>query len=165
MKTIYLLPGEWSCSKGPALIDTILGSCLGIVMRRPGGATCVAHCVLPRGTGEPGAQAGEARFVDRWLERTIAFFDHQGSDRGEIDVKLFGGSQLLPAAPASRSPSVGRQNLESALGILRREGFRVSEQDVGGHRGRRIVVNSVTGEVQVRYITPSVTHSPAKAAA
>lgn len=148
MNTVCLQPGEWFFSERPVLIDTILGSCLGIVMRHRDGATCVAHCVLPRWNGEPG---GEARFVDRCLEQMMMLFDRRGRERSELDVKLFGGSRMLVTDPPGRDP-VGRQNLDMALAILRREGIRVSAQDVGGNRGRRILVHSATGEVRVSYV-------------
>ncbi len=155
MTTVYLHPGEYFFSDEPAMIDTILGSCLGIVMRHRDGATCVAHCVLPRWHGETCAYGEEARFVDRCLGQMMAFFERRGIGHGQLEVKLFGGSQLLHSAERARMPSVGRQNLAAALSILRHEGIRVSAQDVGGNRGRKILVDSGTGNVDVRYMRPS----------
>jgi chemotaxis protein CheD len=152
MTCVSLKPGESFFSERPATVDTILGSCLGIVMRHRDGATCVAHCVLPRANGENAEPGCTARFVDQSLEQMLAFFERRGISHDQLEVKLFGGSQILTTGPVGRMPPVGQQNLEAALAFLGREGIPVSAQDTGGRRGRRILVDSSTGEVQVRYI-------------
>jgi chemotaxis protein CheD len=154
MRSVYLQPGEWFFSDRPARIDTILGSCLGIVMRHRGGATCVAHCVLPAWNGDTDESGDEARYVDRCLEKMMSFFDRRGIVRSQLEVKLFGASQLLPGGVRANTLAVGRQNLTAALEILQREGIPVCSQDVGGNRGRKISVNSATGEVTVTYMQP-----------
>lgn len=152
MTSLSLKPGECFFSEGPATIDTILGSCLGIVMRHRGGATCVAHCVLPRANSEITEPGCAARFVDQSIEQMLAFFDRRAISHDQLEVKLFGGSQILTRGFLGRIPPVGQQNLETALAILGREGIPISAQDTGGRCGRRILVDSATGEVQVRYI-------------
>lgn len=152
MRSLYLQPGEWFFSDRPAKIDTILGSCLGIVMRHHGGATCVAHCVLPAWKGETSESGDEARYVDRCLEKMLGFFDRRGIERSQLEVKLFGASQLLPGLVSGNTFAVGRQNLAAALEILEREGIAICSRDVGGNRGRKISVDSATGEVRVTYM-------------
>jgi len=164
ISSVYLQPGEWFVCDGPTAIQTILGSCVGIVMRHPHGPTCVAHCMLPRWNALPGPP-GEARFVDRCLTDMIALFDRRGLSRNQLAAMLFGGGRLLPGAAAGRMPGVGRQNVEAALSILHREGVDIVRQDVGGNRGRKLLVLSHTGEVTVSTISPLRLASPEEAVA
>ena len=48
--------------------------------------------------------------------------------------------------------SVGRQNIEAALAVLRQEGFAPRTSDTGGTEGRKLRFYSATGEVFVKRI-------------
>ena len=48
-----------------------------------------------------------------------------GALRQEVQVKLFGGADVLPLSAAGPlRPTVGKQNCEAAIEVLRDEGFQ-----------------------------------------
>jgi chemotaxis protein CheD len=145
---VYLKPGEWFFGEQPAVVETILGSCLGIIMRSSEGATCVAHCVLPRWEGGAAPDA-TGKFVDRTLAEMLRLFARRGVERVNLEVKLFGGAGVLLGGGGRAVQEVGRDNIEMAIQVLRREGIRVSACQVGGSRGRKIAVHTESGDVFV----------------
>ena len=149
---LNLQPGELYLARSPAILRTILGSCVGVTFwsaRLGAGALC--HGVLPRcPPGWPpssGLSAGH-RYVDFSIRYLAQQFDALGASRQELEVKLFGGADVLPTAGAGRGrPTVGALNCKVAAEVLAEEGLTVSASDVGGVRGRRIHFHTGTGEV------------------
>jgi chemotaxis protein CheD len=149
---LNLQPGELYLARGPAILRTILGSCVGITFwsaRLDAGALC--HGVLPKCPRDwpAGFSLAEAcRYVDFSIRHPARQFDEMGACRRDLEVKLFGGADVLPVAGTPRSkPTVGAQNCRVAEEVLAEEGFTVSASDVGGIRDRRIHFHAGTGEV------------------
>jgi chemotaxis protein CheD len=149
---LNLQPGELYLARGPAILRTILGSCVGITFwsaRLGAGALC--HGVLPKCPLDwpSGFSLAEAcRYVDFSIRHLARQFDALGACRRDLEVKLFGGADVLATTKARRSKlTVGAQNCRVAKEVLAEEGFTVSKSDVGGTRGRRIHFHTGTGEV------------------
>ena len=152
---IYLLPGELHLASKPAIIRTVLGSCVGITFwsaRLGVGALC--HSLLPRCPGNPANGAGRTgghRYVDFAIRDLARQFDKLGARRTEVQVKLFGGADVLVVSEAAAArPTVGRLNCEAATEIVRAEGFDVVASSLGGNSGLNIKFNTMTGEVLLR---------------
>jgi len=151
---LNLQPGELYLARSPAILRTILGSCVGVAFwskRLGAGALC--HGILPRAPAvwPPGFAASDGhRFVDFSIRYLARQFDALGARRDEVEVKLFGGADVLPllCVRADR-PTVGALNCQAAVSVLAEEGFTVTASDLGGTRGRRIHFHTGTGEVLV----------------
>ena len=149
---LNLQPGELFLARSPAILRTILGSCVGVTFwsaRLGAGALC--HGVLPRCPPglPPGGSASEGpRYVDFSIRYLARQFDALGASRRELEVKLFGGADMLPTAVDRQERlTVGALNCQAAIEVLAEEGFTVSASDLGGERGRRIHFHTGTGEV------------------
>ncbi len=145
---LNLQPGELYLARHPAILRTILGSCVGVTFwsrRLCAGALC--HCLLPRCPPNPLPAEGY-RFVDYSIRYLARQFDQLGARRRDLEVKLFGGADVLPVDRMVPSQAtVGAQNCAVALKVLDEEGFAVSASDLGGRRGRRIHFHTGTGRV------------------
>lgn len=151
---LNLQPGELYLTRTPAILRTILGSCVGVTFwnsRVGAGALC--HGMLPRAPSvwPAGFDVSEARrYVDFSIRHLAQKFDALGARREEVEVKVFGGADVLPLlAERGDRPTVGALNCQSAVDVLAEEGFRVSASDLGGTRGRRIHFHTGTGVVLV----------------
>ena len=149
---LNLQPGELYLARGPAILRTILGSCVGVTFwSQRLGAAALCHGVLPRcpRVWPPGSKPSDGhRYVDFSIRYLAQQFDALGAIRNELVVKVFGGADVLHVAETSRHrPTVGALNCKAALEVLEEEGFTVSASDLGGTRGRRIHFHTGTGEV------------------
>ncbi|MGA2134069.1 MAG: chemotaxis protein CheD [Bryobacteraceae bacterium] len=148
---IRVQPGEVYLVRYPAILQTILGSCVSAtfwIERLGAGALC--HGLLPR--CPPGAKPPDAfRYVDFSIRYLAEQFDALGACRHEVEVKLFGGADVLPSVvPRTGQPTVGALNSRAAWEVLAGAGLTVLASDLGGVRGRSIQFDTASGEVLVR---------------
>jgi chemotaxis protein CheD len=155
----YLKPGEVCFSERPALVMTLLGSCISVTMFSAHlGFGGICHVMLPRCPSECCLTiCDEAyRYMDCSVKGMVDEFTKKGACRGEIEVKVFGGSRILMAHRKETNVSVGSQNIEVAKETLLHEGLRVLVSHTGGTFGRKIFFFTHTGEVLMKKIRKSV---------
>lgn len=148
---VYVQPGESRLLREPAILRTLLGSCVGIAFRIPRlGVGALCHPMLPRcpaNSAVTSSRSVNRRYVDFAIRDLARQFDALGARRDEVEVKLFGGGDVLLVANDAARPTVGRLNIEVAIRVLEEEGFAVSASSLGGKRGVNIRFNTLTGEV------------------
>lgn len=151
---IYVQPGESHLVTEPTMLRTLLGSCVGIAFRVPRlGLGALCHPMLPRTPARLAATLSRSagrRYVDYAIRDLAKQFDALGARRNEIEVKLFGGGDVLLIDNNSNRPTVGKLNSEVAMKVLQEEGFAVTASSLGGKRGVNIHFNSGTGEVLLK---------------
>ena len=151
MPEIYVQPGESHLVREPAILRTLLGSCVGIAFRVPRlGVGALCHPMLPRFPVKQAVtltRSAGRRYVDFAIRDLARQFDALGARRDEVEVKLFGGGDVLLMVNDATRPTVGRLNIEVAIKVLEEEGFAVIASSLGGKRGINIHFNTQTGEV------------------
>ncbi len=111
--------------------------------------------MLPNVSASARSQASLGRrYVDFAIRELALRFDALGALRSEIEVKLFGGGDVLVVAINSSRPTVGRMNIDVAREVLNIEGFAVAAHSLGGNSGVHISFNTGTGEVRLRRLSP-----------
>ena len=147
---VTLMPGELFCGKNPTVVTTVLGSCVSVTMLcRRLSLWAICHGVLPEGNEDD--PPGCCRYVDESIRRMSEWFERRGALRKEIEVKLFGGAEILmERRDGSRFVPVGRANVNMALKILESEKLAVLTSDVGGYTGRKLRFHTRTGDVMVK---------------
>ncbi len=153
-RCINVLPGQLFLLRDPAILQTILGSCVGATFwSKRVGAGALCHGVLPRcpvSWPQDALPSDGYRFVDFCIRHLAHQFDALGAPREELEVKLFGGADVIPVRPGSTKPTIGALNCSAALETLAQEGLRVVASDLRGLRGRKIQFHTGTGEVLVQ---------------
>jgi len=148
---LFLRPGEIVVSREQLRVTTLLGSCVAVTLfvpRLPLAGIC--HALLPVCRSAAPCCNGEAgRYVECAVQFMLEQFSQYGVLPGEIQAKIFGGSFMFDTLDGRRR-SVGRQNIEMALQVLQLYGVKVLTQDLGGPRGRKIIFDTLTGEVFLR---------------
>jgi chemotaxis protein CheD len=144
----FLTPGTLYCSAGPAIVSTVLGSCVAVcLLDRQRRASGMNHYVLPRG---PAGEAKSLRYGDAALERLWERMSGFGCTAKDVDAKVFGGAAVLPFGDAE--DTVGAKNVRIALAWLRQHDIRVVARRTGGKNGMLIRMDTATGRVLVRRI-------------
>jgi chemotaxis protein CheD len=151
---IYVQPGESHLVRKPAILRTLLGSCVGITCWIPRlGVGALCHPMLPIYPAKPPADSSREagrRYVDFAIRDLARQFDDLGARRNEVVVKLFGGGDVLLVASDSTRPTVGKLNCDVAVKVLEEEGFQVVASSLGGNCGVNIHFNTRTGEVLLK---------------
>ena len=151
---VYLQPGESRLVREPTILRTLLGSCVGIAFRAPRlGLGALCHPMLPRCPTRPAvalSRSAGRRYVDFAIRDLARQFDGLGARRDEVEVKIFGGGDVLLMESDESRPTVGRLNSEAAMKVLAEEGFAVTASSLGGKRGINIYFNTGTGEVLLK---------------
>ena len=152
---LFLKPGQIVVSSHPLLVTTLLGSCVAVTMfcqRLKTGGIC--HAQLPTcREKEAEGRAHPGRYMDSALSEMLARLLERGVLAGELEVKVFGGSDMFQGR--GRGRAVGRQNAEMALAVLARESIKVANQDLYGERGRKIIFHTHTGAVFLKRLNRS----------
>jgi chemotaxis protein CheD len=78
----------------------------------------------------------------------IKKFDALGINRVDIQVKIFGGSDMFGTGSSDvLSKTIGMENVMVANTIIEKAGLRVAAFDTRGNQGRKILFFPHTGEV------------------
>jgi chemotaxis protein CheD len=144
---VFLKPGEVFVSRKPALVSTVLGSCVAVTLysaQRGFGAIC--HAMLPENVGRD----NDLRYVDTALEHIYEKIVQYGIGV-DLEVKLFGGAQVLDVGGSSgEKKSIGDQNISKAEEVLVSLGLTVLARDTGGMQGRKLFFCTRSGDVYLR---------------
>jgi chemotaxis protein CheD len=161
LSEIYVQPGESHLVCKPVILRTLLGSCVGITFWVPRlGIAAICHAMLPNYPSSPPPKLCRAdghRYVDFAIRDLAHEFDLLGVSRREVQVKLFGGGDVLVVGESLR-PTIGKLNCEVALKTLREEGFEVAASSLGGTSGLKIRFNTGTGDVLLQRLASSGSH-------
>lgn len=152
LQIFFLRPGEIHFTGSPCIVSTILGSCVSVTMfHRRTGTASICHALLPEFRRSNDTEG--FRFVDYSLSYMFSKFDAKRIPRYEIEVKLFGGSDMFGRNERSDNyVTIGRQNIREALFILENENMLPVASDIGGYFGRKIYFFTGTGEVFLKHL-------------
>ncbi len=153
---VKILPGEYYVSRGDESISTVLGSCVSACVRDPQrGVGGMNHFMLPEDTAvgpndwlDP-AVGLATRYGSYAMESLINDLLKLGASRERLEIKLFGGGQILAAMT-----DVGGRNIRFIRNYMTLEGYRVSAEDLGGTQPRKVVYFPVTGRARLRKLRP-----------
>lgn len=129
------------------MIGTMLGSCISVCLRDTDvGVGGMNHFLLPDSDATSSdVQLLEMRYGVHAMEHLLNDVLKRGGQRNRIEVKVFGGGNVLP-----NLTTIGEHNIAFTRRFLRDEGLRVSSAHVGGTVSRRVVFHPHTGKVLVR---------------
>ncbi len=144
---VYLKPGEVIVSRHPIVVSTILGSCIAVTMFSPGkkvGAIC--HAMHPCNPTD----VVNVQYVDSAIYSAfIKMMDYSG--KTDLIVKLFGGARVLLGGEYGEDRmAIGDQNIFQAKKTLQELGLAITNSDLGGFRGRKLLFSIKTGDVYLR---------------
>ncbi len=143
---IFLGAGELAFATGPAVVKTLLGSCVGLALydpeRRLGG---MCHFLLPEGPD----YERSTRFGRVAIKALISKFLFRGSDPRRLRAWMAGGAMILEPSAIF---FVGERNIAIADEMLATVGISPLVRDVGGDRGRRMRLDTQSGQASIEFI-------------
>lgn len=149
LRRVFLLPGSLYVATAPAVITTILGSCIAVCLwDRARHISGMNHFVLPLST-EPGEQS--LRYGDVSIDQLVKNMRDTGSRIKDLRAKLFGGASVLSFGSAQKT--VGARNLDVALDRLHDYDIPVLAKRTGGRHGLLLRLNTLSGGVGLRPVS------------
>lgn len=147
-----IMPGEYYVTSSDELIATTLGSCVSACIRDPvAGVGGMNHFMLPFKDGDKMAGGGASyRYGNFAMEHMINDILKNGGRRERLEVKVFGGGNVLPSMTA-----VGTKNADFVREYLETEGFNIASKDLGGPYPRKVVYFPQTGKVLMQRVSMS----------
>jgi chemotaxis protein CheD len=128
----------------PAVLETLLGSCVGIAVWDPTtGLGGLAHIVLPESYGscpKPG------KFADTAVAKLKTGLLRRQANAACLKAKLAGGATMYGERQAN---DIGARNIDAAREQLLRHGIPVVAQHVGGTLGRVIRFWPHDGRIEI----------------
>jgi chemotaxis protein CheD len=148
LDNIYLYPAALIVPDKPALVHTILGSCVSVCLfdkvKKTGG---INHFMLPLWNGEGLATP---KYGNIAIEKLVEKMTFSGSKKEHLIAKVFGGGEVIDYS--SKTFNIGLRNITIAFEILSELRIPVISQSTGGKSGRKIIFNTQTGEVIHRFV-------------
>ena len=150
---VRIFQGEYYVTDKPdEVLTTVLGSCIAVCMRNPRtGFGGMNHFLLPS-DGGPTRNGFSLRYGTYSIERLINALLSRGGDREILEVKVFGGANVLKGMV-----QIGSRNAEFVEDYLKQEGLTVSARHLGGEIARRIRYYPKSGRVMMGRIRSDLT--------
>lgn len=139
--------GEIHVAKNPTEIVTILGSCVAVCLYDVDlkiGA--MNHFLVPLWNGN-GLES--PKYGNISMEKLINSMFEMGCKKYNMIAKVFGGANIN--IKATEHMMIGKKNTLIAKEILAKYDIKIKGEDTGGNRGRRIMMQSDTGKVLLKY--------------
>ena len=143
----FIIAGEIYVAKEPTVIATVLGSCVAICLYdKILKVSAMNHYLLPLWNGN-GIQS--PRFGNLAIPKMIELMQKNGSMVSNLEAKVFGGAQGIDTK--LESMMIGKKNIVIAKEILSDYGINIVAEDTGGRHGRKIMMESVSGKIKMKY--------------
>jgi chemotaxis protein CheD len=143
VKQIKVLIGQVHLTNPPHLLQSVLGSCIGVVIYDPETRLSgMAHVLLPSSDGKPrGALPG--KYGDHAVACLLEGLVQHGARRARLHAKIAGGARMFDHALDYRR-DIGAGNIAAVTGALKQAGIPLIAHHVGGTLGRRIEFDPAT---------------------
>lgn len=152
VREVYLRPGDFCFGEGWLRIDTLLGSCVAIVLWHPRlahGGMC--HYMLPSRNQPRGNQAPDGKYGDEAMELFMLELKKRYTVPAQYRVHLYGGGNMFDGRAVSRM-DIGIQNIEMAHRLLDEQGFTLDYEHLGSFGHRKVAFNVWSGEVSLIHV-------------
>jgi two-component system, chemotaxis family, protein-glutamate methylesterase/glutaminase len=150
-KMVHLHIAEMVVSEEPLVINTVLGSCVAVVIYSPekkvGG---MIHFALPS-VKDAGTSSDALRFGDQAVEKLAhAVLKLAGGKISQLRAKIAGGAAVVDSL--KQSANIGELNIQMAEKCLRILQIPLLGKDVGGTQGRKVLFYTDTGRLRSAFV-------------
>ncbi len=130
-----LHPGDVACAERGDQMETLLGSCVAIVLTDPR-HTIAVMCHFVHSCTATDARATDCQYAEVALSTMYGLLYDRGINPLLCVAYVYGGGNMF--SKIYQAPHVGESNLRWALAALAEDGIKVLVEDVGGTCYRRV---------------------------
>lgn len=151
---VKVFPGEHFVTANPdEMLVTILGSCVTACIRDPlVGVGGMNHFMLPESVcGGRDPESGSMRYGNVAMERLINDILFQGGLRQRLEIKVFGGGNVMTGATSN----IGHGNADFVEAYLLAKNLPIAARHLRGNLSRRVHYFPSTGRVMLLELRPT----------
>lgn len=134
-QTKVLHPGDVALAERGARLETLLGSCVAIVLTDPR-RTVGVMCHIVHSQVSPARTSKSTAYAEVALDHMYALLLERGIDPRQCEAYVYGGGNMFPEL--FPRVHVGERNARWVLDALEHDGVAVLHQDVCGNIYRRL---------------------------
>lgn len=145
----FIHSGQLFVAARPSYIHTVLGSCIAVCLYDP--ITQISgmnHYLLPLWNND-GLQS--PKYGNIAIPKLIESMENVGCQRKHIIAKVFGGASPNDMKHHNENMMIGKRNFQIAVDTLSQYKITLVASDIGGIRGRKIVMDSLSGKITLSY--------------
>ena len=148
---------EYKIVNAPTKILTIgLGSCVGISLYdRRKKMVALIHIMLPN-SNSISNKSNLFKFADTAIPLALERMVKMGANKSNITAKIAGGAQMFKNLDSKICSNIGGRNVKAVEEALKKEGIFLAGKEVGGNRGRTMIVNSNNGMITIKALNKNV---------
>ena len=139
----FLKPGFLFVADKPIAISTVVGSCVAISLHDRHRNVCGANHFQYPFIGDK--HKATARYGNVAVSALIEMMLQNGSKLKHLEAQIFGGAHNADISPQN----IGRDNVGVARKVIARRKIPIVSEDVGGQKGRKVVINTDTNQIVV----------------
>ncbi len=142
------LSGVYVSSAPNEVIETCLGSCVGIALydslSHIGG---MVHIVLPQGSEEKETNA-PTKYAHSGIPYLIKEMLKAGASKERLEATIAGGASIVQDTDIN----IGQRNITKVKEILKQENIPILKEDIGGNFGRLLRLYIRDGTTEIKFI-------------
>ena len=143
-----LHPGDVVLGRLGDRLETLLGSCVSIILTDPRRTVAVMCHIVHSGAAPVDERGAETTHAERALAAMFTLLQGCGISPHLCEAYLYGGGNMFPSL--FKQAHVGQNNTDWAVQALADFGIPLRGQDTGGTAFRRIAWNVGPGAPEVR---------------
>ncbi len=155
---VRVVQGNYQVTSDPSVIyHTILGSCISACIRDPqAGVGGMNHFLLPSGESSDAeiANGAASRYGTYAMELLVNSILSRGGSRGRLEVKLFGGGNVVKGIAG-----MGHKNADFIEEFVKLEKLAVASKHLRGDAARRVEYNPFTGKARMLLVSTDATET------
>ncbi len=138
------------------LITMGLGSCIGIALYdREKKVAGLVHIMLPDSKQFKDI-VNPLKYADLGVEILFKEMLAFGCSKGNIVAKIAGGASMFKFSDKKIISDIGKRNGEATINAIKKLEIPIMGEDIGGNKGRTMIIESEDGLVTVRSIGSSI---------
>lgn len=151
MQEIKVGIGDLNIAKSPYKLITLgLGSCIGIaIFDITNKIAGLSHIMLPDSKNFS-SNNNPLKYADTAIPLLIDKLLDSGANKRNLKAKIAGGASMFAFADKSSTLDIGTRNSEAVKTILKQLNIPIISEDIGGNKGRTMIVDPDTGIVTLK---------------
>lgn len=145
--------GDLNIAKDPQKLITVgLGSCIGIALYDKAiGIAGLSHIMLPD-SKQFSSVTNPMKFADLAIPILINKMELKGAKKRNLVAKIAGGASMFNFSDKNIISDIGYRNGIMVKEVLNELGIKLISEEIGGNKGRTMIVDSTNGLVSIRTV-------------